>query len=242
MQSSLPQTTTPLPSDPTIPSSSPLAMAATCDLMSTAVTVPVSSVVECAPAIQTDIPDGDIQAAILDNLFVNYSAGGKSPKSTQLFHTSSDTVDQLLRGLNTRTQSDSIQKLSRETASVLPTFARVLESSVSFQSPSSPANASVGHDGGGSVSSEKGAGEEGEEEEEEGREGGSDIGEDEREPTPAGMKYIVHVRVYNVQCIYTCTCIHDIGEDEREPAPAGMKYTVHVIVVSCMRAVLSYAL
>lgn len=43
-----------------------------------------------------------------------------------IFNTSSDTVNELLRGLSSTSEADSIKKLSEETASVLPSFAKVL--------------------------------------------------------------------------------------------------------------------
>ena len=106
---------------------------------------PPSTAPGTTPAITTatvvaepDIPEGDIQAAILDNLFTTHTSGSDGPSSSsRLFHTSSDTVDQLLRGLNTRSQSESIQKLSQDTAGVLPNFARALESFIGLPPSSS---------------------------------------------------------------------------------------------------------
>ena len=101
----------------------------TCGDVTTASTIP-----------PTQFSEGDIQAAILDNLFVTHlpppslppSTSIASSSSSNLFHTSSDTVNQLLRGLSTGNHHhDSIQRLSQETASVLPNFAKALQSSVS---------------------------------------------------------------------------------------------------------------
>lgn len=44
----------------------------------------------------------------------------------KMFNTSSDTVNNLLRGLSCTKESESIKKLTEETANVLPTFAKVL--------------------------------------------------------------------------------------------------------------------
>ena len=44
----------------------------------------------------------------------------------KVFNTSSDTVNNLLRGLSCSKESESIKKLTEETANVLPTFAKVL--------------------------------------------------------------------------------------------------------------------
>lgn len=44
----------------------------------------------------------------------------------KMFNTSSDTVNSLLRGLSCTKESESIKKLTEETANVLPTFAKVL--------------------------------------------------------------------------------------------------------------------
>lgn len=127
MQTSIPQTSMLMPSC----TGSETAVhntvsSATCSTSTTAsTTTSVPSSVTCA-----DISEGAIQAAILDNLFVNQPPSGAS-NSSRLFQTSSDTVNQLLRGLSTsRSHSDAIQRLSEETANVLPTFAKALESSV----------------------------------------------------------------------------------------------------------------
>ena len=147
-------------------------------------------------AVQTgNFTEGEIQAAILDNFFSHQSTGADTAaSSTRLFQTSSDTVNQLLRGLNTRTQSESIQRLSRETASVLPTFARALESSVDFQT------ATIRDDSGAtgeSIGDGQRVGRGGREEEEEGDVGGEDGSgtadyDEDRTPTPLSG---------------TCTCV-----------------------------------
>jgi type II secretory pathway pseudopilin PulG len=131
-------------------SSLPLSISST--LTTTTSTLPPPPGTASAPAISTgatapvvtvaqpDIPEGDIQAAILSNLFTSHTSISDDPahsSSSLLFHTSSDTVDQLLRGLNTRSQSEAIQKLSQETACVLPNFARALQSSIGLP-PSLP--------------------------------------------------------------------------------------------------------
>ena len=168
----IPSTLSPSPSNTPISTSVPVC---------TTVAVPVLSTEDSAPASASHVLEGDIQSAILNNLFAHNTSAPGSVNSTRLFQTSSDTVDQLLRGLNTKTQSESIQKLSRDTASVLPTFARVLESSIGSQSLSPPGTAcSDGDEAGGPVMGV-----------EEGEQGG-DGGLGERELSPAsvtGMKY-----------------------------------------------------
>ena len=47
-------------------------------------------------------------------------------EKVSIFNTSSDTVNELLRGLSSTSEADSIKNLSEETASVLPSFAKVL--------------------------------------------------------------------------------------------------------------------
>ena len=133
-----------------MPSTAPVTFSST----AVATSVAQSTVVPAPPLTPTmaqpEIPESDIQAAILDNLFGSHtpSSGGPAP-SSRVFQTSSDTVDQLLRGLNTRSQSESIQKLSRETACVLPTFARALESSITLPpSSSAPSRHSATGEGG----------------------------------------------------------------------------------------------
>ena len=156
---------------------------------------PPTSVAVTTPAVQTgNFTEGEIQAAILDNLFAHQSTGADTTaSSTRLFQTSSDTVNELLRGLNTRTQSESIQRLSRETASVLPTFARALESSVDFQT------ATIRDDSGAtgeSIGDGQRVGRDGGEEEEGdvGGEDGSGTGDDDEDRTPTPLSG-------------TCTCV-----------------------------------
>ena len=101
-----------------------------------------------APALaaQPDIHESHIQAAILNNLFATGRAttSAGAADSTRVFQTSSDTVDQLLRGLSSRSESDSIHKLSQDTACVLPTFAKALQSSVGVPAPSPLLSATCG--------------------------------------------------------------------------------------------------
>lgn len=135
MQTSLPQTSALLPSrtGPETATHSTATSSTTCSTSSTAGTTASLP----SSVTSTDISEGAIQAAILDNLFVNQPQSGAS-NSSRLFQTSSDTVNELLRGLSTgKSHSDSIQRLSRETASVLPTFAKALESSVRSHPPTS---------------------------------------------------------------------------------------------------------
>ena len=56
---------------------------------------------------------------ILDNVL-------NPEEKSSIFNTSSDTVNKLLRGLSSANETDSIRKLSEETASVLPSFAKAL--------------------------------------------------------------------------------------------------------------------
>lgn len=131
MQSSLPVQ---LPSTTTTTAAnSSVSTISSVTVSNTANTQPLTSTVTDSP----DIPDSDIEAAILNNFLsgqATSTVGGSHPTS-QLFHTSSDTVDQLLRGLSTKTQTaESIIKLSQDTACVLPTFARALQSSMGFSS------------------------------------------------------------------------------------------------------------
>ena len=193
MQSSLPQNTAiNLSNNPAVPSTlspSPSSTPVTTSVpVCTTVSVPILSAEDSVPTSVPHIREGDIQSAILNNLFAHNTSGPGSVNSARLFQTSSDTVDQLLRGLNTKTQSESIQKLSRDTASVLPTFARVLESSIGSRSLSPPGT--VWSDGDGAGGAVRGV-EEGE--------GKGDGGLGERELSPAsvtGMKYTC-----------ACTCI-----------------------------------
>lgn len=53
----------------------------------------------------------------------------------KVFNTSSDTVNNLLRGLSCTKESEAIKKLTEETANVLPTFAKALGQSTQAQSP-----------------------------------------------------------------------------------------------------------
>ena len=62
---------------------------------------------------------GNTIPGILDNVL-------NPEEKTSIFNTSSDTVNKLLRGLSSTSESDSIRKLSEETASVLPSFAKAL--------------------------------------------------------------------------------------------------------------------
>ena len=61
---------------------------------------------------------GSTIPGILDNV--------NPEEKISIFNTSSDTVNELLRGLSSTSEADSIKKLSEETASVLPSFAKVL--------------------------------------------------------------------------------------------------------------------
>ena len=77
-------------------------------------------------------PD-DPLPGVLDNLL---DLGGKGTESQEkVFNTSSDTVNNLLRGLSSTRESESIKKLSEETANVLPTFAKALGQSTQPKSP-----------------------------------------------------------------------------------------------------------
>jgi hypothetical protein len=154
MQSSLPHNTafnpSNIPANPSALSLSPNSIPITTSVpVCTTVGVSVSSAGDSAPTAAPHISEGDIQSAILDNLFGHRTSVSGSANSSRLFQTSSDTVNQLLRGLNTKTQSESIQKLSRDTASVLPTFARVLESSIGSQPLSAPGAVCSDGDGAG---------------------------------------------------------------------------------------------
>ena len=62
---------------------------------------------------------GSTIPGILDNVL-------NPEEKTSIFNTSSDTVNKLLRGLSSTNETDSIRKLSEETASVLPSFAKAL--------------------------------------------------------------------------------------------------------------------
>ena len=159
---------------------------------------PVTNTVSNSP----DIPDSDIEAAMLNNFLSDQATGSRvsgSHLTSRLFHTSSDTVDQLLRGLSTKTHStDSIRKLSQDTACVLPTFARALQSSMGL--PSSTNNSTAGMCIDASVNGET-----------------SDAGVTnemirvvDRERTPAEMSGTVHTcTVYViVYCWHVCINVH----------------------------------
>ena len=62
---------------------------------------------------------GNSVPGILDNVL-------NPEEKVSIFNTSSDTVNKLLRGLSSTSESDSIRKLSEETAGVLPSFAKAL--------------------------------------------------------------------------------------------------------------------
>lgn len=71
--------------------------------------------------------EDQLEHAVVDNfLTVCDGSAGSGSNLSRLFHTSSDTVNQLLRGLTVKRQDKSIQKLSEETADVLPSFAKAL--------------------------------------------------------------------------------------------------------------------
>ena len=74
---------------------------------------------------EREITESDIQGALLDNFLLEQSSV-QSSGTSRLFHTSSDTVNELLKGLSTTQQDDSIRKLTEETADVLPSFAKAL--------------------------------------------------------------------------------------------------------------------
>ena len=77
-----------------------------------------------------DFSDKEVQGAILDNFLAEHAADLDTASTSNLFHTSSDTVNELLRGLSSKQDDRSIQRLSEETADVLPTFAKALGGSV----------------------------------------------------------------------------------------------------------------
>ena len=69
---------------------------------------------------------------------VNDDQGGKftggleesiAESREEIFNTSSDTVNNLLRGLSCTKEAESIKRLTEETANVLPTFTKVLDRS-----------------------------------------------------------------------------------------------------------------
>ena len=72
-----------------------------------------------------NISERDLQSTLVDN-FLAEGVATDSTSVSKLFNTSSDTVNNLLRGLSSVKPSNSIQKLSEETADVLPTFAKAL--------------------------------------------------------------------------------------------------------------------
>ena len=71
----------------------------------------------------------EIQNTVLDNFLNEGIAANESSGGSKMFYTSSDTVNKLLRGLGSAKSNESIQKLSEETADVLPTFAKALGNS-----------------------------------------------------------------------------------------------------------------
>ena len=195
MQTSLPQTSALLPSctGPGTATHS-TASSATCSTSSTAGTTASLP----SSVTSTDISEGAIQAAILDNLFVNQPQSGAS-NSSRLFQTSSDTVNQLLRGLSTgKSHSDSIHRLSRETASVLPTFAKALESSVRSHPPTSGPTGDNNDETGEDVEDEGGV--------------------DDGSKTPlSGTQFYMHVYIYAVTIfkLVVCTCTVHVHVVER---------------------------
>ena len=80
------------------------------------------------PDISQGLSQG-VNDVILNNFLAEHPVTVDSSGSSKLFNTSSDTVNELLRGLGSRRQDDSIKRLSEETANVLPTFARALDKS-----------------------------------------------------------------------------------------------------------------
>lgn len=80
------------------------------------------------PDISQGLSQG-VNDVILNNFLAEHPVAVDSSGSSKLFNTSSDTVNELLRGLGSRRQDDSIKRLSEETANVLPTFARALDKS-----------------------------------------------------------------------------------------------------------------
>ena len=80
------------------------------------------------PDISQGLSQG-VNEVFLNNFLAEHPVAADSSGSSKLFNTSSDTVNELLRGLGSRRQDDSIKRLSEETANVLPTFARALDKS-----------------------------------------------------------------------------------------------------------------
>ena len=109
--------------------SSDSAAASTSQLTRSVTTIPCES--ESEAFLEEDaIPDG------LNNLLEFEKAATDS--QGKVFNTSSDTVNNLLRGLSCTKENESIKKLTEETANVLPTFAKVLGQST--QPPSEPSS------------------------------------------------------------------------------------------------------
>ena len=92
-----------------------------------------SQVVQTAISEQpnSDIPVNDDQGGKftggLDNLLEVEESIAESRE--EIFNTSSDTVNNLLRGLSCTKEAESIKRLTEETANVLPTFTKVLDRS-----------------------------------------------------------------------------------------------------------------
>ena len=80
------------------------------------------------PDISQGLSQG-VNEVFLNNFLAEHPVAADSTGSSKLFNTSSDTVNELLRGLGSRRQDDSIKRLSEETANVLPTSARALDKS-----------------------------------------------------------------------------------------------------------------
>lgn len=101
------------------------------------------------PDLNQELSQG-VNEAILDHFLAEHPTALDSSSTSKLFQTSSDTVNELLRGLDSRRQDDSIKRLSEETASVLPTFARALDHSLlsptTTEEPSSDLKESVTHE------------------------------------------------------------------------------------------------
>jgi len=101
------------------------------------------------PDLNQELSQG-VNEAILDHFLAEHPTALDSSSTSKLFQTSSDTVNELLRGLDSRRQDDSIKRLSEETASVLPTFARALDHSLlsptTTEEPSSDLKTNVTHE------------------------------------------------------------------------------------------------
>ncbi len=77
--------------------------------------------------VEREITEAEVEGAILENFLKVRDGDVESSSSASRFiHTSSDTVNELLRGFSVKRQDKSIQKLSEETADVLPSFAKAL--------------------------------------------------------------------------------------------------------------------